>query len=113
MKIKRVCPFRSPYLPIQPALTRERLVIALEKRITGLLFQISMCGNCLLQETAFICPMLCPKGLRNGPCGSGEADLCCVEPSRPCIWHLIYQRAERLGRLDMLLEVQAPGPPFP
>jgi hypothetical protein len=29
-----------------------------------------MGGNCLLQETALICPMECPKGLRDGPCGS-------------------------------------------
>ena len=100
--------FRPPYLPVSPPPPGERLVIGLEKRIKGLLFQCSMCGNCLLQETAFTCPMLCPKGLRNGPCGSGEADRCCVEPTRPCVWHLIYQRADRLGRLDRLLEVQAP-----
>ncbi len=62
----------------------------------------------MLQETAFICPMLCPKGLRNGPCGSGSSESCCVEPSRPCIWHVIYHRAEQLGRLGRLLEVQAP-----
>jgi methylenetetrahydrofolate reductase (NADPH) len=67
-----------------------------------------MCGNCLLQETAFICPMLCPKGLRNGPCGSGAIDACCVEPSRPCVWHLIYEQADAMGRLGRLLEVQAP-----
>ncbi len=100
--------FRSPYLPVSPPLPGERFIIGLEKRIKGLLFQCSMCGNCLLQETAFICPLLCPKGLRNGPCGSGDADRCCVEPTRPCVWHLIYQRADWLGRLDRLLEVQAP-----
>ncbi|MFU8771507.1 MAG: methylenetetrahydrofolate reductase C-terminal domain-containing protein [Anaerolineales bacterium] len=108
MKKNRVRRFRSPYLPIRPAIKRERLVIALEKQIKGFLFQCSMCGNCLLQETAFICPMLCPKGLRNGPCGSGVDNRCCVEPSRPCIWHLIYKQAERLNRMDRLMEIQAP-----
>jgi methylenetetrahydrofolate reductase (NADPH) len=73
-----------------------------------MLFNCSMCGNCILQETAFICPLLCPKGLRNGPCGSGSHDQCCVDPSRPCVWHLIYKRAEALGAQDRLLEVQAP-----
>ena len=39
-----------------------------------------MCGNCQLQETAFICSMECPKGVRNGPCGGsteamGASDL--------------------------------------
>lgn len=100
--------FRAPFLPISPPPKRERLLIGLERLIKGLMFNCSMCGNCLLQETAYICPMQCPKGLRNGPCGSGAADGCCVEPSRPCVWHLIFERAEDHGTLDKLLEVQAP-----
>ncbi len=99
---------RAPFLPIHPPPPGERFLITMEKWVKGVLFQCSMCGNCLLQETAFICPMLCPKGLRNGPCGSGASEACCVEPSRPCVWHLIYERADAMGRLDSLLEVQAP-----
>lgn len=105
MHIRR---FRAPFLPIHFPSPGESLVIGMEKLIKGTLFKCSMCGNCLLQETAFICPLLCPKGLRNGPCGSGASDHCCVDPERPCVWHMIYQRAERLGRLEKLLEVQAP-----
>jgi methylenetetrahydrofolate reductase (NADPH) len=67
-----------------------------------------MCGNCILQETAFICPMTCPKGLRNGPCGGSTPERCEVDPSRPCTWYQIYERSERMGRLDILLEIQAP-----
>lgn len=104
----RVRRFRPPFSPIHPPPLGEHLLMTVEKRIKGALFRCSMCGNCVLQETAFICPMLCPKGLRNGPCGSGASTGCCVEPSRPCVWHLIYERAERMGRLDRLLEVQAP-----
>ena len=100
--------FRAPFLPISPPPGKERPLIGLERLIKGFMFNCSMCGNCLLQETAYICPMQCPKGLRNGPCGSGAADGCCVDPSRPCIWHLIYERAEARGALDKLLEVQAP-----
>jgi methylenetetrahydrofolate reductase (NADPH) len=106
--MKTVRRFREPYLPIHPPSPGERFVIALEKLVKGTLFSCSMCGNCLLQETAFICPMLCPKGLRNGPCGSGSSEACCVDPARPCVWHLIYERAEKRGALDKLLEVQAP-----
>lgn len=91
-----------------PPSASEQVIISLERLVKGLMFQCSMCGNCILQETAFICPMLCPKGLRNGPCGSGVLDRCCVDPQRPCVWHAIYQRAERQGSLDRLLEVQAP-----
>ena len=56
-----------------------------------------MCGNCLLQETAFICPMECPKGARNGPCGGSTAEHCYVDETRPCIWYKIYDRAFQHG----------------
>lgn len=100
--------FREPFLPLSPLPARQRALTAFERWVKGIAFNCSMCGNCLLQETAYICPLLCPKGLRNGPCGSGSAEACCVAPSRPCIWHHIYERAEALGTLDRLLEVQAP-----
>jgi methylenetetrahydrofolate reductase (NADPH) len=86
----------------------ERVLIALERLVKGLLFNCSMCGNCLLQETAYICPMLCPKGLRNGPCGSGATGGCCVDLGGRRIIKKIYERAEELGTMDRLLEVQAP-----
>jgi 5-methyltetrahydrofolate--homocysteine methyltransferase len=79
-----------------------------ERRVKGAMFGCRMCGNCLLQETAYICPMECPKGLRNGPCGGSTPEGCYVEPRRPCIWHRIYERAERRGTSDRLLEVQPP-----
>ena len=72
------------------------------------MFGCRMCGNCLLQETAFICPMECPKGMRNGPCGGSTPEKCYVDESRPCIWYRIYERAFRMGRADMLLEVLPP-----
>jgi len=67
-----------------------------------------MCGNCLLQETAFICPMECPKGLRNGPCGGSTSEYCYVDKTRPCIWYKIYERSFQLGREELLLEVLPP-----
>jgi methylenetetrahydrofolate reductase (NADPH) len=67
-----------------------------------------MCGNCLLQETAFICPMECPKGARNGPCGGSTEENCYVDETRPCIWYRIYDRAFRMNRQEMLLEVLPP-----
>jgi methylenetetrahydrofolate reductase (NADPH) len=86
----------------------EKIEENLEKSFKGMLWGCRMCGNCLLQETAFICPMACPKGLRNGPCGGSTPDHCCVDESRPCIWHEIYRRAEKMGRLEKLLEVMPP-----
>jgi methylenetetrahydrofolate reductase (NADPH) len=67
-----------------------------------------MCGNCMLQETAFICPMECPKGIRNGPCGGSTEEHCYVDETRPCIWYKIYERAFKMGREEMLLEVLPP-----
>jgi len=68
-----------------------------------------MCGNCLLQETALICPMECPKGMRNGPCGGIDPDKnCYVDPSRKCIWYAIYKKSFRIGTEDSLLEILPP-----
>jgi len=68
-----------------------------------------MCGNCLLQETAFICPMECPKGLRNGPCGGVTPDKrCYIDETRKCVWYSIYKRSLRTGREEKLLEVLPP-----
>ena len=79
-----------------------------ERALKGALWGCRMCGNCLLQETAFICPMECPKGLRNGPCGGSTPESCYVDPTRPCVWFKIYQRAEKMGRLEWLMEVLPP-----
>lgn len=100
--------FRNPLLPVQRGSLTENALCAVERVVKGNLFACSMCGNCILQETAFICPLRCPKGLRNGPCGSGTLEHCCVDPSRPCVWQLIYRRADAMGRMERLLEVQAP-----
>jgi methylenetetrahydrofolate reductase (NADPH) len=86
----------------------ERFLGFVERRIKGPLFGCRMCGNCLLQETAFICPMACPKGLRNGPCGGSTSEMCYVDERFPCIWYKIYERAFKLGREEMLLEVLPP-----
>ncbi|MBN1122928.1 MAG: methylenetetrahydrofolate reductase C-terminal domain-containing protein [Anaerolineae bacterium] len=67
-----------------------------------------MCGNCLLQETALICSMECPKGIRNGPCGGSTEDHCYVDETRPCVWYKIYERAMKWGWQEKLLEVLPP-----
>src|SRR5690606_5729115 len=101
--------YQAPFRPMQ----REgslplRLFTGFEQTVKGALFGCRMCGNCILQETAFVCPMTCPKGLRNGLCGGASPEHCEVDPSRPCTWYKIYERAERMGRVDRLLEINAP-----
>ncbi len=85
-----------------------RALETLERMVKGPLFGCRMCGNCLLQETAFICSMECPKGLRNGPCGGSTPQHCYVDETRPCIWYKIYDRSFRMGRQEKLLEVLPP-----
>jgi len=85
------------------------LLAKAELSVKGPVFGCRMCGNCLLQETAFICPMECPKGLRNGPCGGITPEKnCYVDDTRKCVWYAIYSRAFRKGREMKLLEVLPP-----
>jgi methylenetetrahydrofolate reductase (NADH) len=100
--------WQPPYLPFKKEKIPSRMLIAVEKIVKGPLWGCRMCGNCLLQETAFICPMECPKGLRNGPCGGSTEEKCYVDETRPCIWYKIYERAFKMGREEMLLEVLPP-----
>ncbi|MCG3212319.1 MAG: hypothetical protein FOGNACKC_05967 [Anaerolineae bacterium] len=100
--------YQPPFSPVRRESLPMRLFTSVEKAVKGALFGCRMCGNCILQETAFVCPMTCPKGLRNGLCGGATPDACEVDPSRPCTWYKIYERAEKMGRLDNLLEINAP-----
>lgn len=80
-----------------------------EEIAKGLLFDCQMCGQCMLQQTALICPMRCPKGMRNGPCGGPSSQgKCEVYPDQPCIWVDIYERARRFGLLKRVEKLQWP-----
>jgi methylenetetrahydrofolate reductase (NADPH) len=100
--------WQPAYSPFKKQDFGDRALQMLEYSVKGPLFGCRMCGNCLLQETAFICPMECPKGLRNGPCGGSTSEYCYVDKTRPCIWYQIYDRSFKLGREELLLEVLPP-----
>jgi methylenetetrahydrofolate reductase (NADPH) len=100
--------WQPPFMPFKRESAGNRLLVSLEIIVKGPIWGCRMCGNCLLQETSFICPMECPKGIRNGPCGGSIPDRCYVDETRPCIWYAIYERAFRLGRQEMLMEVLPP-----
>ena len=100
--------WQPPFFPFKKEPFGRRVLRTCERYIKGPLFGCRMCGNCLLQETAFICPMECPKGMRNGPCGGSTQEKCYVDETRPCIWYKIYERSFKMGREHMLLEVLPP-----
>jgi len=107
--IKPVRRWQPAFYPFKREKFHRRLLAKTELLIKGPLFGCRMCGNCLLQETAFICPMECPKGMRNGPCGGvTPSKRCYVDETRRCVWYCIYERALKKGREEKLLEVLPP-----
>ncbi len=100
--------WQPAYSPFKKEPFGRRTLAFVERIVKGPMFGCRMCGNCLLQETSFICPMECPKGIRNGPCGGSTAEKCYVDETRPCIWYKIYDRSFRMGREEKLLEVLPP-----
>ncbi len=70
------------------------MIYQLEKWVKEKLFDCQSCGQCVLSHTAMICPMNCPKGLRNGPCGGTLDGKCEVIPDRDCVWMRIDERRE-------------------
>ena len=58
-----------------------------------------MCGDCVLDATAGICPVTtCPKGLLNGPCGGMWNGKCEVLTDRDCTHVRIQRRLTEQGR---------------
>ncbi|MFA5819534.1 MAG: methylenetetrahydrofolate reductase C-terminal domain-containing protein [Bacteroidales bacterium] len=107
--IKPARRWQPAFYPFKRVKFGSRVLAKTELCIKGPLFGCRMCGNCLLQETAFICPMECPKGMRNGPCGGITPEKnCYVDETRKCIWYTIYKRALKTGREETLLEVLPP-----
>ncbi len=100
--------WQPPFYPFRNNSIGNKALETVERLVKGPLFGCRMCGNCLLQETAFICSMECPKGIRNGPCGGSTEEHCYVDETRPCIWYQIYTRAFAMGRQELLLEVMPP-----
>jgi methylenetetrahydrofolate reductase (NADH) len=65
-------------------------------------FGCQACGNCVLGLMEYVCPMTCPKNMRNGPCGGTFHGQCEVIPEKKCIWVAVYDRAQAAHRVDDL-----------
>ncbi|MBV9504389.1 MAG: methylenetetrahydrofolate reductase C-terminal domain-containing protein [Acidobacteriia bacterium] len=90
----------------RPALSQalERAELAFKEPVFG----CQACGNCVLGFMEYVCPMTCPKNLRNGPCGGPLNGMCEVLPDRPCIWVQVYERAKAANRIGDLSEYIPP-----
>ena len=93
--------------PVIPAL--NTLFIGIEET-PGCFHEVcAQCGQCVLGETAGICPLTaCHKGLLNGPCGGTNNGKCEVDNEKDCAWTLIYQRLKEQGRLDLMRKNHPP-----
>jgi len=93
--------------PVIPAV--DTLFIAVEDT-PGYFHEVcAQCGQCVLGETAGICPITaCHKGLLNGPCGGTNNGKCEVDKEKDCAWTLIYQRLRDQGRLELMRKYYPP-----
>ncbi len=79
---------------LKPDSFAEKAMISIEKMSKGILFDCQMCGQCILHSTGMVCPMNCPKNMRNGPCGGVRLNGHCeVKPEQACVWVQIYEGA--------------------
>ena len=91
--------------PVIPAL--DTLFIGIEDEPGNFHEVCAQCGQCILGQTAGICPLTaCHKGLLNGPCGGTNNGKCEVDKEKDCAWTLIYQRLEAQGRLNLMRKYQ-------
>lgn len=88
----------------------DRWLRPLERWSKGALFDCQMCGQCMLQASAMVCPMCCPKQLRNGACGGVRPDGSCEVLAMRCVWVRAYEQAQCMGgpSVAALLSVQPP-----
>ncbi len=74
----------------------------------GLWVEMCMaCGDCMLDKTGGICPVArCAKSCFNGPCGGSQDGSCEIDPDTDCAWQLIFDKLQKLDRLQILQEIE-------
>lgn len=82
----------------------ERVFTELEYWIKFVSSRCRRCGDCSLEEVAFLCPQSqCAKFLLNGPCGGSVEGWCEVYPGkRRCIFVRAYDRLKGYGDEESL-----------
>lgn len=73
--------------------------------VTPLEIECGHCGECYLNSTGGICPIVaCSKGLVNGQCGGAKNGMCEVCPDMECGWERITKRLMKLNKMDLYKE---------
>ena len=94
---------RFPHIPVFPAVDTSGL--SANQAVGWYEERCRACSNCVLGITGGICPVtMCAKGLYNGPCGGTNQGSCEINKDQPCAWYMIYERLEKQGRLDNIIQ---------
>lgn len=99
------------YVHERPRLERflDRILRPVEIITKKPIFDCHMCGQCVLHSTGMVCPMTCPKNLRNGPCGGVRLDGSCeVYPEMGCVWVKAYDYSQRLLWPEEIYDLKPP-----
>jgi methylenetetrahydrofolate reductase (NADPH) len=88
----------------------ERSIAKFEAFLKGMVFDCKSCGQCVLAKTELICPMTCPKGLRNGPCGGTTDEKCEVYPDKSCTWVRILKKRNLSNKYNSNNCIASPDP---
>ncbi|WP_025112471.1 methylenetetrahydrofolate reductase C-terminal domain-containing protein [Pseudomonas sp. H1h] len=78
-----------------------------ERAVKRPLVGCDTCGSCRLQDTLYVCPETCPKGLANGPCGGTRLNRC-EFADRECVHSVKYRIAKSVNRLPVLEQTLIP-----
>ena len=107
--------FESLLVALDPLFRRigyqrlDRPTAVMERVVKGFLFDSNMCGRCTLTATGMVCPMNCPKSMRNGPCGGvRENGNCEVKPDMRCVWMDAWEGSLRMKHGERIREIQPP-----
>ncbi len=99
---------RFPDTPVFPLVNTH--AIGVDREVGVYEENCRSCGDCVIGYTGGLCPITrCAKGLFNGPCGGTQTKgMCEVDPAIPCVWHQIFERLSRQGRVADILKVREP-----
>ncbi len=97
---------RYPKIPIFPMLNTD--FVGVDKDVGWYEENCRTCGDCVLADTAGICPVTrCAKGLFNGPCGGTRAGgKCEIDTEVDCAWFEIHERLTGQGRIELIRKVR-------
>jgi len=95
---------------LKPDGATERFFVWFERITKGPMFHCHTCGQCVLHSTGMMCPMECPKNLRNGPCGGVRSNGHCeVKPEMKCVWVRAWEGGQKMPTYGFeLLMIQPP-----